>query len=84
MVFQAGDRVEMVNPEICDWKMRLVEGTHGTVLAIERHHIGVEWDIDIDGHSLNGMCERGYGWWVPSESCKPYADNEDLFALHGV
>lgn len=96
MVFKVGDRVEMIDPGICDPLERLINGTYGTVRKVSHDgRIGVEWDNLVGGHTLGGMCADGHGWWVPAESLdrereltsgerpKPYR-NEDLFAFLGI
>lgn len=41
----------------------------GTLIAIDDiKRFGVVFDKKIIGcHSLQGKCERGYGFWIPSE-----------------
>ena len=71
--FHVGDRVEMVNNRNCDNHLPC-NGSAGTILAIneELRQLGVCWDeADEDNfHSLGGLCEYGYGWWVPLTSCE--------------
>ncbi len=65
-MFEIGDRVHLLvdhpynNPD-------LSFGETGTVCAIIAHSVGVRWDKKIYvGHTCDGFCEDGYGWWVRS------------------
>lgn len=71
--FKVGDRVE------CTLEYRLVpKGTTGTILKIDEGTlpIGVAWDIYIEGHSLHGKCEDGYGYYVHEENIKLISESK--------
>lgn len=60
--FQVGDRVEMAGT------LRKSYGL-GTVCEVRCYlggivDYGVCWDRNIGGHSCDGSCEPGHGWYV--------------------
>lgn len=81
-IFEIGDRVRL------NWDMRdrvddgpdFYCGITGTVVVLDDdrlYDIGVRWDFDRPDavcHTLDGRCEDGYGWWVPSEALLPEKD----------
>lgn len=67
--FYIGDRVEFIYEHALN-KGRLLPGSIGTVIAIRTNSqltIGVKWDKEMGGHSLEKRCELGHGWWVSKE-----------------
>ena len=66
-MFQVGDRVILIvdNP---DNNACLNAGDTGVVMSISDgptdQRVGVKWDDFHDGHSLNGRCDYGEGWFV--------------------
>lgn len=64
--FNIGDRVECV-AEGAQGNDALHIGLMGTVVALDGeswHPIGVEWDDDINGHTVAGCAECGHGYWM--------------------
>lgn len=62
--FQVGDRVVVVN----DQNSALLNiGDVGTICYVRDEYplIGVESDRPSKGHSCNGCCRKGHGWWIP-------------------
>lgn len=57
--FKVGDRVKCIGTTIKGY------GKVGTVRRTG-DSVGVEFDEDIDGHTLAGCCEDGHGWWIGS------------------
>ena len=63
-MFNVGDRVRYIRDG-----MR-VYGEDGTVCAILRgdgfniSHVGIRFDMWCSGHSCNGACPIGYGYWA--------------------
>ena len=65
--FKVGDRVE------CIQAFEVVkEGVCGVIVDIETRNppVGVEWDIDVGGHSCDGKAKHGYGYYVYSYNIK--------------
>jgi len=84
--FHIGDRVVAV-VDHPDNNECIVCGSTGTVRSIDEPResvIGVEWDMDVNGHGLSDeygedRCKYGYGWNVESddiEVCTPDNDEE--------
>lgn len=63
--FQVGDRVVVV----CDQNTAALNiGDVGTVCWVYEDNpfnVGVESDRPSKGHSCDGHCRIGHGWWVP-------------------
>ena len=56
---KVGDRVK------CIKKAERVEvGMLGTITKVTATIFGIEWDDGIAGHSCDGTCENGKGWFV--------------------
>ena len=56
-----------------------VSGMVGTVLCNEVEDDGAVWvgvvfDENFGGHSLDGQCDSGYGYWVREECLDYYED----------
>ena len=57
--FKIGDRVKCIGIAFkCYGKLGTIRQIGGSV--------GVEFDENVDGHTLDGCCEDGHGWWVGS------------------
>ena len=68
MNFNVGDRV------ICTTRVDgfyHTENISGTVVIPNEHAYGVVFDVNVEGHSLDGRCPYGYGLWVCSEDLSP-------------
>lgn len=66
--FQIGDRVRLVKrPSYVPCQLK--EGAEGVVVAIgvPWESYGVDWGRDIWGHSCNGTCPDGHGYFVATE-----------------
>lgn len=65
--FKVGDRVKCIRP----WSGNLrVKNARGTVKIVDDQQIGVEFDEDVGGHTLNKyapQAKRGRGWWCFAE-----------------
>lgn len=69
--FAVGDRVRAICDRVSGNAV-LKENDEGTVVAVEKTYVSVEWDAGSLGmrgfHDCNGNCKKGYGWNVmPSE-----------------
>ena len=67
MEFNIGDRV------VCTTRIDGLydtEGIAGTVVStpIVSGSYGVVFDVNVNGHSLDGRCPYGYGLWVCPEN----------------
>jgi len=62
-MFKEWDRVVVNYPEF------KVVNEKGTVLGVNKYDYSVRLDVyDIeDRHDCGGLCENGYGLWVPKE-----------------
>jgi len=57
--FKIGDRVKGIGAQSkCYGKLGTIRQIGGSV--------GVEFDENVDGHTLDGCCKNGHGWWVGS------------------
>lgn len=62
MSFKIGDRV--VHTE----NFVIPKGYQGTVVHVGKDLPGIRWDQKIrDGHTCDGKCEDGHGWYVQEE-----------------
>lgn len=82
MVFEIGDRVVYTQPK-CEINKNICQGITGTVVDIGKFFIGVRWDVLVNGHSLGGLCEFGYGWLVneieiEAEGCEEILEFESM------
>jgi hypothetical protein len=64
--FNIGDRVVAI--DVYDGNEKIV-GVSGNIISIrDNGNCAVEFDEYVGGHSLEGRCEDGYGWYV-TQSC---------------
>lgn len=62
--FNIGDRVVYIDDSPVAHPNIFI-GYNGTVCSVEGCRIGVRWDDQIQfGHSCDGACEKGFGWYV--------------------
>ena len=56
-----------------DYENRATKGLQGVVADYTEHacSIGVSFDKYIGGHSCDGTCEGGHGWYVPVQYLVP-------------
>ena len=62
MELKIGDKVRCIHND----KYRNLDGKIGTVVEAAGCIIGVDFDEDIDGHTLGGNARMGHGWYLPS------------------
>jgi hypothetical protein len=62
MVLKIGDKVRCIHSD----KYRKLDGKFGTVVEVEGDIVGVEFDEEIDGHTLGGLARMGHGWYLLS------------------
>lgn len=68
MEFNIGDRV------ICTTRVDGFYDTEnilGTVVTLDNRTCGVVFDVNVNGHSLDGLCSYGRGLWVHSKDLSP-------------
>lgn len=73
MSFNIGDRV------ICTTRVDGLydtENISGTVVKTGKCTCGVVFNVNVDGHSLDGCCTYGYGLWVCPEDLYPLSHNK--------
>ena len=68
MSFNIGDRV-ICTTRVADYYD--TENISGTVVTLDGFSCGVVFDVNVNGHSLDGLCLYGYGLWVHSEDLSP-------------
>jgi hypothetical protein len=56
--FKIGDRVQCINKSIPGYLKT------GTVRETGEGNVGVEFDEYMSGHTLQGQCTDGYGWYI--------------------
>lgn len=61
--FQTGDRIRATVTVGAEE----VNDAVGTIIDIDFHDYAVRFDEYIGGHTCDGLCEDGYGWWVYEE-----------------
>lgn len=82
--FQVGDRVRLICSE---FSVGMSVGQTGTVREADEISIGVESDNHSNGHSLNGLCQNGHGWWIHSanlELIEEESVEDELADLDGL
>jgi hypothetical protein len=57
--FQVGDRIECVKEY-----NRISVGMQGVIVEVSFANIGVSWDNFTKGHSCNGKCDAGTGYYI--------------------
>lgn len=91
--FAIGDRVTATKGNI-DNNSLVKKGLGGTVVALDggRKRVGVQWDVNVGGHSCGtSACPHGFGWWAnpmelsivesPPIDDSLIASTEELFAF---
>ena len=74
MEFNIGDRVVCTTCVNGLYNTECIAGTVVLTSTIKRSY-GVVFDVNVNGHSLDGRCPYGHGLWV-------YPEN--LFLLHPI
>lgn len=80
--FKVGDRVRCVE-SFCNAD---TVGELGTIVAKGNtpEMKGVAFDKFIHGHSLDGKCTAGYGWWIPEDMLeKAHNDSKIIIMADG-
>lgn len=62
MELKIGDKVRCIRSD----RYRKLDGKIGTVVEAAGSIIGVDFDEDINGHTLGGNARMGHGWYLPS------------------
>lgn len=76
-MFREGDRVVAIHA----FDDFIRKGLTGTVTQIsESYNYGVVWDEFMDGHTLGGTCEDGFGWWVVEDDIALLAEEDHEIA----
>lgn len=78
--FYVGGRVVLLaDGNGYDGNPAMVEGITGTVCSTGSR-CGVRWDLEFQkGHTCNGKCENGFGWYVPYEYLELETVDNTLF-----
>ena len=66
-MFHVGDRVRYKGPHY-------FRGYEGTVVCDDSGRIGVCFDSPMSGHSLDGRCAMGHGFWTFGGNLEPVED----------
>ena len=83
MKFKVGDVVSCL-VDHPDNNSEIWAGTTGVVVAVraDGYRLGVKWDISVkSGHSCEGACEDGYGWWIDSNNVEFSSDSSAEFDI---
>ena len=57
----------------------ILSGAIGVVCDISEDMIGVDWESDVDrGHSCDGHCQHGHGWYVDADEIELYDVGQDI------
>lgn len=55
----------------------LIVGCVGKIVATSSNgEVGVEYEYDVSGHDLNGLCPYGHGWWTSPKVLERYVAPE--------
>ena len=76
--FKVGDRVRCVRVSKYDKQELLNEVDTIKVIDGFDNSIGVAFDADINGHSLDGRCKNYHGWWLNSNQLEKYKDTSKV------
>ena len=84
--FSVGDRVISV-VDAPDGNKGIHIGSTGVVCRTSTGRFAIYWDEDVGGHSCEGYCPNGHGWWVGAcdvelddeTDDEPFDFNEDEF-----
>lgn len=62
---EVGDLVEAI-VDHPDRNKTILSGDRGVVcyVGVNNIRIGVEWESEVGGHTCNGRCRGGRGWYV--------------------
>ena len=78
-MFSIGDRVVIVDTKSICFSAYVEVGMTATIRNIISESIGIEFDVNVGGHDLGGMCKYGYGWYVlPKNIILAESINEEL------
>lgn len=72
-----GDRVIVVDEYGLDGNRHTV-GKSGTIKTANDNWVGVEFDVNVEGHDLDGRTKYGYGYFGSSRSLLLLSENQDV------
>lgn len=77
--FKIGDRVRCVE----SFANADTVGELGTIVAKGNTQgmYGVAFDKYIHGHSLDGKCTSGYGWWIPEDMLEKVRNDSKIIIM---
>ena len=88
--FNKGDMVEVINDFLYDdLGVKIKKGMIGKVISIvpirynkqdEIIWYGIDWEENVNGHSIGGLTKYGHGFYVPETDIKLYNPDEPLLA----
>ena len=61
-----------------------IVGKVGTVKVAASTIIGVEFDERANGHSCDGKCKYGHGWWVSADGLQPLNNHKIVITTDGI
>ena len=62
MKFKIGDRVEITRYNYGNSRIDI--GQKAKIISINDDHIGLKFEENVKGHTCDGKCLYGYGWFV--------------------
>lgn len=73
-----GDRVIVVDEDGLDG-YRPTIGASGTIKFVQEDDwVGVEFDVNVEGHDLHGLTKYGYGYFGSGRSLLLLSENQDV------
>ena len=75
-MFKTGDKV-IATIDYPSSNSIIRKGDTGVILMYDEFdelQAGVRWDKSVGGHSLDGLCESGHGWWVNENHIQIYEE----------
>lgn len=72
-----GDRVIVVDEDGLDG-YRPTIGASGTIKTAQDNWVGVEFDVNVNGHDLHGRTKYGYGYFGSSRSLLLLSESQDV------
>lgn len=77
--FQIGDLV-IAAKDYPQYNHSIRKGQDGVVCHLDDNGmIGVDWGFDVDGgHSCDGFCQYGYGWFVEAKEIELSGVEQDI------
>lgn len=76
--FQIGDLV-IAAKDYPQHNESIRKGQDGVVCHLNAGMVGVDWGFDVNGgHSCEGCCPYGYGWYVEAEEIELAVEEQDI------